>query len=427
MNKKNEKVGSGSNLHSSHNLDYITTTYFRMKFDRTTAQSIALLGLLAMLPIAVGADKKTCAANPECAALGLVDNCCPTNLAGIFLDCCENAGASCAANSGCSGLQNNCCPTDDGTFLYCCFEPGPDDAGYQYEYTYFANARGDSVTKKSYSTGTLTSKATRATIYEYTRSTSLYDLLYLQGGVPDAGMYVTGNKTFSIVIKSTTAPDCTQIMLQLDSIPDAKGDNYPIGRHSRYLGTITPDQQRIEFTFLDRPDENVLDEDVNAVALFFDPGSNSTDTYTFRNLDSNVKCDGGDGCQAGPTKSCPALYVQIAEETTERRLQDSPEVDCSDCRNPACMGVGDCVVAPSYENLELNPELTPAPSPETETDPESEEIEAEPNTDETEPDEGSEGQEPTASLPGNVLGSSSGSRLGSVLSIILVGVVAHRL
>jgi hypothetical protein len=137
-------------------------------------------------------------------------------------------------------------------------------------------------------------------------------------------------------------------------IPIAQPDNYPTGRHSRYLGTLAPGQNRIQFTFLDRPDEDVLDESVNAIALFFDPGSYSDDTFTFRNLDSYVSCDStDDSCAPGPTKSCPALYVEIAGEEEDRKLQD--EEKCSDCRNPSCMGVGDCVLGPSHDNLTEDP------------------------------------------------------------------------
>lgn len=72
----------------------------------------------------------SCMTNPECAPLGLADNCCPTNLAGIFLDCCEEPSSSCAANPGCAGLVDDCCPTANGDFLYCCFDHF-DDRGYQ--------------------------------------------------------------------------------------------------------------------------------------------------------------------------------------------------------------------------------------------------------------------------------------------------------
>ena len=76
-------------------------------------------------------DLRSCNANPECAARELADDCCPTNLAGIFLDCCEDKVSSCAANPGCAGLVDDCCPTSDGAFLYCCFDGDPADGGYK--------------------------------------------------------------------------------------------------------------------------------------------------------------------------------------------------------------------------------------------------------------------------------------------------------
>jgi hypothetical protein len=86
---------------------------------------------------------KTCNGNPQCAPLGLIGNCCPTDH-GDFLDCCYDefspvksdavmaaetkttatsaADATCNGNVLCPplGLLGNCCPTDAGVFLDCC-------------------------------------------------------------------------------------------------------------------------------------------------------------------------------------------------------------------------------------------------------------------------------------------------------------------
>ena len=95
--------------------------------------SISALVIANLLHNSMGFEyAQSCSANPDCAARGLADNCCPTNLAGIFLDCCEEPQRSCDANAGCRGLADDCCPTADGTFLYCCFEdPDTTDAGYK--------------------------------------------------------------------------------------------------------------------------------------------------------------------------------------------------------------------------------------------------------------------------------------------------------
>lgn len=96
----------------------------------TSVTSLAIVAILVSVANAFD-NPQTCNSNPECAALGLADNCCPTNLAGIFLDCCDNPGPSCKANVGCRDLVDDCCPAADGTYLYCCFDPDPADGGYK--------------------------------------------------------------------------------------------------------------------------------------------------------------------------------------------------------------------------------------------------------------------------------------------------------
>ncbi|CAB9515565.1 glycoside hydrolase family 16 protein [Seminavis robusta] len=336
--------------------------------------ALALLPAVAFYGPVQAQDLRTCNANPQCAALGLADDCCPTNLAGIFLDCCDNKESACDANSACVGLTGACCPTADGTFLYCCLMDG--DGGYEYEYTYYAHARGTDVGSYWLSTGSGRNVGAYTHIrqIEYTRNPDvLYDLLYLTGNVPDAGAYVTGDKKFSMKISDTTAPPCTQIILQFEHVPVSESalvskqldpdliQPYPKNRHSRYLATIPEDgnQQHVVFEFLDRPDDAVPDEDVNAVVILFAPGTNTADKFTFYNLDSNNECsNGGAACQPAPVNSCPAVYLTVegledstkngGNRTRSRLLQ--PE-DCSDCANPACVGEGDCAVDNSHSQL----------------------------------------------------------------------------
>ena len=199
---------------------------------------------------------------------------------------------------------------------------------------------------------------------KYTRNPDvLYDLFYIKGDVPDAGAYITGEKKFSINIKSQDAPPCTQILLQFEHIPfpettessrqmdPALFKAYPKNRHSRYLATIPVitnprvSPERIEFEFLDRPDESVADNAVNAVVIMIAPGDKSPSTYYMHSLDSYNKCssNGGENCIESPVKSCPAKYVTVEGTPTSNRLLQS-EPDCSDCENPACFGLADCVI-----------------------------------------------------------------------------------
>jgi hypothetical protein len=99
--------------------------------------------------------KEQCSENAACAALGLLDACCPT-IDNVFLDCCgadasetddklptaveqqeisdfivittikgskkQNQDAACSENAACAalGLIDACCPTIDNVFLDCC-------------------------------------------------------------------------------------------------------------------------------------------------------------------------------------------------------------------------------------------------------------------------------------------------------------------
>lgn len=83
-----------------------------------------------------------CSANPGCATLGLVGNCCP-NTGGMQLGCCSSnmdqtpnsgststettsasASQSCSSHKACVaiGLTGQCCPAAGGVRLGCCDE-----------------------------------------------------------------------------------------------------------------------------------------------------------------------------------------------------------------------------------------------------------------------------------------------------------------
>ncbi len=137
------------------------------------------------------------------------------------------------------------------------------------------------------------------------------------------------------------APPCTQVLLQLDSFPKAEGA-YPVGRHSRYVAftSTTGAWERLEFDFLDQPDTtlDLTDDLVNAMVLFFAPGTDTSDTYHFRSLDSAVAgCDDATGtCEVGAPKGCSALLD--GEKCTDGIDNDGDgSTDCADlgCANDA--------------------------------------------------------------------------------------------
>jgi hypothetical protein len=227
-------------------------------------------------------------------------------MTGSFLDCCPTTDtpASCSAHAGCAGLVGDCCPSKSGQDLYCCYQDTVTHRAREFTFYGHPNPSGRNINYASYQSSTGTHQELRSPDgssrqYTYTRNgTYQYDMIYYNtnGKIIDANEYVSGKRKFYLTIDSASdAAPCTEILLQLDSLPSAKSDNYPTGRHSRYWGLYTPDAKRIEFTFLDRPDPNVADAAITHIALFFEPGTYATGTYQYSFLDSAVQCDTGGG------------------------------------------------------------------------------------------------------------------------------------
>ena len=130
-----------------------------------------------------------------------------------------------------------------------------------------------------------------------------YDVLVYETGssVPDASQYVSKGKKFFMDVH-TSAPVGTEILLQLET-STATSTNYPTGRHSRYVGTITKngEWERLEFNMLDRPDPGASDAGISKMILLFASNSFTGDSYYFDNLDSYLADDGSGGSNAAPT------------------------------------------------------------------------------------------------------------------------------
>jgi hypothetical protein len=179
----------------------------------------------------------------------------------------------------------------------------------------------------------------------YTRNPDqIYDLIYFNtDAIPAPLDYVDGIRKFYLDVYSMARP-CTQVLLQLDSFPKANG-TYPTGRHSRYVAftSTTGAWERLEFDFLDQPD-TTLDptvDFVNAMVLFFAPGTKTSDTYYFRSLDSAVAgCDESTGtCEVGAPKGCSALFD--GEKCTDGR--DNDRDGSTDCADLGCAEDATCV------------------------------------------------------------------------------------
>jgi len=182
----------------------------------------------------------------------------------------------------------------------------------------------------------------------------VYDHIHLgTAAIPDPELYVQAAKKFYMDAKSPTAAPCTRFLIQLEDSRKATDDNFPIGRHSRYIAFLTKDTdfQRLEFDFYDRPD--VLDTDltIDRIAILPDSFMQRADTYYFRNFISAAA-----GCVKS-SKTCEPLSTntcRVAAKSEEGACADGfnndgvgyngdEPFDCadSDCyTDPVCQGEG---------------------------------------------------------------------------------------
>ena len=122
---------------------------------------------------------------------------------------------------------------------------------------------------------------------QYARNGSeRYDVLIYDISVANAGIYLTGDSKFFMDVY-TSAPIGTEILLQLET-SRSMPNNFPTGRHSRYVATVTENDkwQRLIFELLDRPDQFSSNLDIQNMVLLFNSDSFTSDTYYFDNLDS---------------------------------------------------------------------------------------------------------------------------------------------
>lgn len=152
----------------------------------------------------------------------------------------------------------------------------------------------------------------------YTRNASeQYDVLvYNVTNITDASRYTDKTKKFYMDVL-TNAPVGTEILLQLET-STATSTNYPSGRHSRYVGTVTAQNewQRIAFELLDRPDASASDTGVEKMILLFASNSFTGDTYYYDNLDSyNAQTETGNSAPVVSITS-PASGASFASGTS---------------------------------------------------------------------------------------------------------------
>lgn len=163
--------------------------------------------------------------------------------------------------------------------------------------------------------------------------------------ISDPELYASETKKFYMNVSSLTAAPCTRVLIQLEDSSIATPDNYPTGRHSRYISFMdkTTGWQRLEFDFYDRPQLNVTN--VDKIVLLFDSFEERADQYYFRNFDSaTTGCI--ENCEALSTNQCRTRAKSEAGACTDGFNNDGfgydgdGPIDCedSDCwDDPACI------------------------------------------------------------------------------------------
>jgi hypothetical protein len=127
-------------------------------------------------------------------------------------------------------------------------------------------------------------------------STELFDVLILEAPMADLSDYVSGTKQMSVDVWSPNVGTVVQITLESSIL--ALPVNYPVGRHSVFLGTTTVANawETITFSFSERPDLTVSNTGVDRIVLLFAPNTNTSTTFYFDNLSGpelvNDPCEG---------------------------------------------------------------------------------------------------------------------------------------
>ena len=116
-------------------------------------------------------------------------------------------------------------------------------------------------------------------------ATEQFDVLfYSTQAIANASDYIAGEKKFYIDVLTDAAPG-TEIILQLENGGRAQ-QNFPTGRNSRFncKTTLQNEWERLEFSFVDRPDPFTGNSTIDQIVLLFASNSTTGNTYYFDNL-----------------------------------------------------------------------------------------------------------------------------------------------
>jgi len=124
---------------------------------------------------------------------------------------------------------------------------------------------------------------------KYSRNSSeSFDILaYNISDFENAAPFLVEEKRFFLDVY-TDAPEGTLILLQLENKNLSTATNYPRGRHSRFEAYTSKQNEweRLEFRFLDQPDNTVPDNSINQMILLFASNTRTSNTYYFDNFDT---------------------------------------------------------------------------------------------------------------------------------------------
>jgi hypothetical protein len=126
---------------------------------------------------------------------------------------------------------------------------------------------------------------TSLTAAQYTRNAAeTFDVIILDAPMANLSDYIDGTKQMSIDVWSPGAG--IPIQITLENSATALPDNFPTGRHSVYLTetTVAGAWETLTFAFDVQPDPSVSNDNVNRIVLLFNPGTNTSDTYYWDNL-----------------------------------------------------------------------------------------------------------------------------------------------
>ena len=149
-------------------------------------------------------------------------------------------------------------------------------------YSFVSGVLNDAITNPDMSGVNTSSKCA-----EYIRNPSeQYDLLQVRpyDTFDNVADYVSGNKVITIDVWSSTPNTVVQIDFQNSSLVEPT--NYPIGRHSRYVGvtTTTNTWETVNLIYQEQPDVTVQDTDIDEFVLLFNPDSYDNISLYFDNI-----------------------------------------------------------------------------------------------------------------------------------------------